>query len=142
MKKGEHMSGRFVPTIRFPVFVEGCKCGRLQIEPILCTGGYGINIKILLTLTANAGADAYEYDRIIDNIILTQESLPESNFTEQACDFFEGLYFNKIPQDVAVPIAALTLKTYLSDMLDQFGIDLSDYFTDIDQSKSTMGYKT
>jgi len=127
------MSGRFVPSIRFPLFLKGCKSARLQVEPILCPEGYGIEIKIILTMTAEHDKDKYEYEKIVQSIYLTQASLPKSNFYDTAYEYFEGFYYNKVSQDIVVPMLAAILKTYVPNLLIQCGLDLSDYYIDSSQ---------
>ena len=135
------MSGFFIPSVRFPLYLEGCKSARIQVEPILCPYGYGVEIKLILVLTGGTGKNSYEYERVAETYVLTQETLPQCHFYETAYEYFEGFYYNKISQDVVVPLTAMLLKVYLPDIVEQCGLDLSIYFLDFDKPKRRrMGY--
>jgi len=136
------MSGRFIPTVRFPIYVEDCKSARVQVEPIFCQAGYGVEIKVILVLTKGTDRSKYEYERLIASEIITQSTLPDGSFYETAFEYFEGFYYNKISQDVVVPLTAMILKVYFSDLIERCALDLSDYFLDIESSQPrAMGYQ-
>jgi len=137
------MSGRFIPSVRFPLYIEGCKSARLQIEPILCDLGYGVEVKLILVQTAGHGDDRYEYERILCRELAAQDSIPEGKFYEVAYEYFEGLYFNKISQDVVVPLTATVLRTYFADLVTKCDLDLSDYFLELasPSKNKAMGYR-
>jgi hypothetical protein len=139
--KGDCVSGRFIPSVRFPIYIDGCKSARIQVEPILCQCGYGIHVKVILVLTAGTGENKYEYERIIGDDLVTQASIPNGQFFETAYEYFEGFYYNKISQDVVVPLTAMMLKTYCSELIGRCGLDLSDYFLDTrPPDKKKVGY--
>jgi len=135
------MSGRFLPIIKFPFYIEECKDSRIQLEPILSSSGYGICVKMILTLTKGVDANKYEYERVIFADTIFQMELPDGDFYETFFEFFEGLYYNKISQDVAVPLAAMMLKMHFKEMVDNVGLDLSEYYVDMHHlQKKQLGY--
>jgi len=125
------MSGRFIPSVRFPLHIEGCKSARLHVEPFLSASGYGIEVKLILTLTGGLNEDKYEYERTIHSEFISQQTVPEGSLYETAYEYFEGFYYNKISQDVVVPVTAAILKTYFPELVENCGINLSDYFLDV-----------
>ena len=136
------MSGRFIPSVRFPIYVEDCKDARIQVEPIFCQGGYGLLVKVILTLVGGTGDNAYEYERIVRQEVITQASLPENTFYETSFEFMEGFYYNKVSQDVVVPLVAMVLRVYMSDLVELCQLDLSGYFLDLEEPKKKgMGYR-
>jgi hypothetical protein len=139
--KGVTMSGRFIPSVRFPIYVEDCKSGRIQVEPILCQFGYGALVKIVLVRVKGTGDKAYEYEQVVYDGVITQETLPEGSFYETAYEYFEGFYYNKISQDVVVPLTAIILKNYFSDVVENCQLDLSEYVMDLGKPEvKQMGY--
>lgn len=134
------MSGRFTPTIQFPLNIEGCKESRLQVEPILCPQGYGIAVKVILVVTVGSGDRAFECERTIRFGLLTQDDVIDDRFAETIYEYLEGLYYNKISQDVVVPLTTLVLKNYFGDLLDEVGLDLSQYFLDFQNKPRKVGY--
>lgn len=135
------MSGHFIPSVRFPLYWKACKSSRIQIEPIMCPYGYGIVLKVIMVLTTGTGEEAYEFEKVVTELYLTQETLPQNSFYETAFEYFEGFYYNKIAQDVVVPLTAMILKIYFPDLIEQCGLDLSNYFLDFDKPKrNRMGY--
>jgi len=135
------MSGRFIPRVQFDFPAEDCKSSWVQIEPIFCVMGYGIKVKIILRQVSGTGDKKYEYDRTIHEEILTQSSLPQGAFNETTYEYLEGFYYNKITQDVVVPLTAMVLNVYFPDIVENCQLDLSGYFLDVKKSKKkTIGY--
>jgi len=135
------MSGRFHPRITFPLYDDHHKkVGRFELEPFFSTNGYGVMVKIIHIFKAGFGEDEYEYERVMDKRAIIREMLTENVLWEMFADFIEGLYHNKVNQDVAVPIAALLLKTHFSDIVNQYQLDLDEYITEIEFNKPAMGF--
>jgi hypothetical protein len=92
-------------------------------------------------MTGGTGDKKYEYDRCVSSEILAETTLPEGGYYERVYDSFEGFYYNKIPQDVIVPLVAMILKLYFTETVERCQLDLSGYFLDIVQpKKKPIGY--
>ena len=134
------MSGRYYSSVRFPLHLSGCKSSRLQVEPLLCLQGFGISVKIILTLTKGTGETSRLVEECVFQEFLTQEDIPHNGFAETFYDFMEGFYYSKVTQDVGVPIVALLLTIHFPEILKRIDLDLSEYVHESHKKDHRIGF--
>ena len=127
------MSGKLIPSVQFPLNLDGCKSSYVEVTPFFSVHGFGIVVKVKLLLTSGTAKKTYEYERTVYTKAMLQNNVsPNDELAESIYEFFEGFYYNKVNQDVVVPFVAMILRKYFVDLLQNFGLDLSDYITEVD----------
>ena len=134
------MAGAFYPVIRFPFKVEKARQAWLHLEPIATVYGYGILFKIVLELVGGTGNNKFLYERTIEEFAFTQNGVKDCDMAEAFVEFIEQLYFNKIPREFAVPLAAMFVRIHIPEILVNYGIDLSEYITEVEFEKKEVGF--
>jgi len=120
------MSGKFLPIIVFPFFAPNIRNGNLEMKPILSEKGFGVHIILKVELVGGTGENRYKYDRILEEYVIFQSDIIDGEYAELIIEFIEGLYYNRITSDVAVPFAALLLYTHLTHLIEEYNLDISD----------------
>jgi len=135
------MSGRFKPRIVFPFYIPNARTARFEIEPFFSTVGYGISVSVIIELVGGTGKNRYFYERVVDTDAILRKQLVDSEMWEVYSEFMEGLYHNRIAPDLAVPVAASLLITDFKQLVDEYGLDLSEYVTEVMVAeKRRMGF--
>jgi hypothetical protein len=135
------MPGNFKTVVVFPFEFDGAKSARIQIEPFVCVHCYGISVKVILELTSGSGNNTYTFERVAHDDALTQENIRDGFMSAPFVEVMEGFYYNKTEANVLVPVCAMLMKIYFSDLLDAFGVNLDGYVMEVEYAKEALGFK-
>jgi hypothetical protein len=135
------MAGFCKQYVIFPFYFDGARNARIQIEPFASIRCYGLLVKIILELTLGTGANKYYVERIVYEEALIQENIQDGFMAQPFMETMEAFYYNKTDKEVLVPVCAMILKGYFSDVLNAFQISLDEYVIDIEYKTEEIGFK-
>lgn len=112
----------------------------LEISPFTSINGYGVRVRVIFENIEGSGTRRSKVFRILDERYMIQDSLDMENdrHSETFIEWMEAFYFGKVQHDVAIPIAALFLRTYFEEILDYFNIPLLEYILEVEVPDSKL----
>lgn len=135
------MPGNFKSIVTFPFDFDKAKSARIQIEPFVCVHCYGISVKVILELTGGTGNNAFNFERVAYEDALTQENIKDGFMSAPFIEVMEGFYYNKTEPNVLLPVCAMLLRIYFSELLEAFNISLDQYIVDVEYNKEALGFR-
>jgi hypothetical protein len=136
------MPGNYKSLVVFPFSFPGSKSSRIQIEPFACVYCYGVSVKLILELTGGSGINKFVYERTIFDECITQEDITDGFMEVPFIEAIEGFYFNRVETNILIPVCAMLLKIYFSEVLESFNINLDSYIVDVNRVQEDIGFKS
>jgi hypothetical protein len=137
------MAGKYQNIISFDFDCDFASEAYLELSPFVCVYGYGIRVRIVIENVEGTGDNRRTVFRVVEEIHFTQDSIDveRDRHSETFIEWMEGLYFGKVSNDVAIPIAAMFLRIYCPELLVHYNIPIDAYVKEVHyERKNRVGF--
>jgi hypothetical protein len=127
------MAGKYFNIITFNFNCDFASDSFIEISPFVCVYGYGVRVRVIIENIEGTGDNKRTVFRVLEEEHFTQDSLDDlhDRHFETFAEWMEGLYFGKIANDVALPIAALFLRSYCVETIIKYDIPIDCYVKEV-----------